>query len=126
MKLFLTIIFLTIPTMLSAQKYELEWSEEFNGSELNTDIWNFEKGFSKNNEAQFYTGRTKNARIEHGTLILEAHKEDFGNAGYTSARINTLNKKQFRYGRIEVRAKLPEGHGTWPAIWMLGINHPID
>ncbi len=126
MNLFQIIIFLLIPAMLFSQKYELKWSEEFNGSQLNTEVWNFEKGFAKNNEAQFYTGRTKNARIEDGNLILEAYKEDYGNADYTSARINTLNKKHFRYGRIEVRAKLPEGHGTWPAIWMLGINHHID
>ncbi|CAM4306980.1 glycoside hydrolase family 16 protein [Gillisia limnaea] len=126
MNLFQIIIFLLIPAMLFSQKYELKWSEEFNGSQLNTEVWNFEKGFAKNNEAQFYTGRTKNARIEDGNLILEAYKEDYGNADYTSARINTLNKKHFRYGRIEVRAKLPEGQGTWPAIWMLGINHHID
>ena len=111
MNLFQIIIFLLIPPMLSSQKYELKWSEEFNGSQLNTEVWNFEKGFAKNNEEQFYTGRTKNARIEDGNPILDAYKEDYGNADYTSARINTLNKKHFRYGRIEVRAKLPEGQG---------------
>ena len=108
-----------------SQEYQLVWSEEFNSSEINPEIWNFEKGFSKNNEQQFYTSRPQNARIENGKLILEARKEKYGEeADYTSARLNTLGKKDFRYGKIEVRAKLPKGAGTWPAIWMLGSNEP--
>jgi beta-glucanase (GH16 family) len=118
------LILLTIlSTMTYAQEYQLEWSEDFDAPTIDREIWNFETGFSKNNEVQFYTERTKNARIENGLLILQAHKEDYGDANYTSARINTLNKKHFRYGKIEVKAKLPQGHGTWPAIWILGANH---
>lgn len=105
------------------QKYDLKWAEEFEGPQINTEIWNFEKGFAKNHEQQFYTSENKNARIENGMLIIEAHKEQYQKGDYTSARLNTLNKKHFKYGRIEVRAKLPEGNGTWPAIWMLGKNH---
>lgn len=109
--------------MAYPQKYDLKWAEEFNGPEINTEIWSFEEGFSKNNEQQFYTSENKNARIENGILIIEAHKEQYQKGNYTSARINTLNKKHFKYGRIEVLAKLPKGKGTWPAIWMLGKNH---
>lgn len=57
--------------MVYPQKYDLKWAEEFNGPE----IWNFEEGFSKNNEQQFYTSENKNARIENGILIIESHKE---------------------------------------------------
>ncbi len=120
--LFFSLLLLSC-TIVFSQKYKLAWSEEFNSSTINTTVWNFEKGFSKNNEQQFYTDRPENARIEDGTLIIEARKENYGDeANYTSARINTLGKKEFRYGKIEVRAKLPEGAGTWPAIWMLGSN----
>lgn len=109
--------------MAQSPKYELVWAEEFEGSEIDTGTWNFEKGFSKNNEQQFYTSRPENVRVENGFLVIEAHSENYDDASYTSSRINTLNKMEFRYGRIEVRAKLPEGKGTWPAIWMLGTNH---
>lgn len=115
-----------VSSMAQSQNYRLAWSEEFDQPALNTETWNFEEGFSWNNEKQFYTGREKNLRVENGLLVIEAHRERFENARYTSARINTLGKQQFRYGRIEVRAKLPEGAGTWPAIWMLGTNHITD
>lgn len=113
----------SISNMLFSQEYELQWSEDFEASKLDPEIWNYEKGFGKNNEKQFYTNRKENSRIENGILIIEAHKEEYNNARYTSARINTLNKKHFLYGRIEIKAKLPEGAGTWPAAWMLGRNH---
>lgn len=120
-KMNLVVFFLSLSAY--SQEYDLIWVEEFDGPEINTEIWNFEKGFAKNNEQQFYTSENKNARIEHGMLLIEAHKERYQKGDYTSARVNTLNKKHFKYGRIEIRAKLPEGHGTWPAIWMLGKNH---
>jgi beta-glucanase (GH16 family) len=56
----------------------------------------------------------------NGMLAIEAHKEDYEGANYTSASLHTLDKKEFLYGRIEVRAKVPSGLGTWPAIWILG------
>lgn len=74
-----------------------------------------------NNEAQYFTeGNKKNASIENGVLIITAHKEKIGDKEYTSARL--VSKKDWKYGRIEVRAKLPSGTGIWPAIWMLGSN----
>jgi len=101
--------------------WELAWSDEFDGAELDTakwspDIWPPRK---VNDEDQAYTGRAKNLRIEDGQLIIEAHKEDYEDASYTSARVHSSGKGDFLYGRFEVRAKLPEGQGTWPAIWML-------
>jgi len=120
-KINLIIFFFSL--MVYPQKYDLKWAEEFDGPEINTEIWNFKEGFSKNYEQQFYTSQNRNVRIENGMLIIEAHKEQHQKGDYTSARINTLNKKHFKYGRIEFLAKLPKGKGTWPAIWMLGINH---
>jgi len=72
-----------------------------------------------NDEDQAYTARARNLRVENGHLVIEAQKEDFGNAKYTSGRIHTRGKGDFLYGRFEVRAKLPRGKGRWPAAWML-------
>ncbi|HBL75335.1 MAG: glycoside hydrolase [Bacteroidetes bacterium GWF2_42_66] len=109
---------------ITAQKYELVWSDEFGSNGLpDTDKWGYESGLVRNKEAQYYTiYRKENARVENGMLIIEARKEKYQDAEYTSASINTFNKKHFLYGRFEVRAKLPVGKGTWPAIWMLGTN----
>jgi beta-glucanase (GH16 family) len=109
---------------LQAQDYHLIWSDEFNYEGYPDSIkWRFEEGFVRNKEAQYYTTRRlDNARVKNGNLILEARKEGFKSGEYTSASITTLNKQQFLYGRIEVRAKLPVGKGTWPAIWLLGTN----
>lgn len=103
---------------------ELYWSEEFEGTELNTDIWNYQLGDGcpvlcgwGNDEAQEYT--KKNHRLEDGKLIITARKEE---SGYTSTRITTSGKMEFKYGRLEARAKLPQGYGIWPAIWLLGSN----
>ncbi|NJC26249.1 glycoside hydrolase family 16 protein [Neolewinella antarctica] len=102
----------------------LHWSDEFNGTELDTTAWNYELGDGcpnlcgwGNNERQIYT-RT-NHRLEGGNLIITADKHG---DRYTSTRITTKDKKSFRYGRIETRAKLPAGQGVWPAFWMLGDN----
>ena len=77
-----------------------------------------------NGEVQHYTDRVENSYTSGGTLKIVAKKEQYSNAGvtkqYTSARLNS--KFAFTYGRVEVRAKMPTGHGTWPAIWMLGKN----
>jgi beta-glucanase (GH16 family) len=109
---------------LSAQQYELIWADEFDYKGLpDPDKWGYESGFVRNNEAQYYTKyRKENARVENGMLIIEARREKYQKARYTSASLNTFSKKHFLYGRIEVRAKLPVGKGTWPAIWMLGTN----
>ena len=108
---------------MKKRSYKLIWSEEFNIDVLNSDIWSFEEGEVRNNEKQYYTkNRNKNCRITDGKLILEAHKEDYKGYQYTSSSIITKHKKEFLYGRIEVSAKLPQGKGIWPAIWMLGTN----
>ncbi len=108
--------------------YRLVWADEFDTPGLPDPVrWNYERGMIRNNEAQFYTvERRENARIEDGVLIIEARREDWSQDGktarYTSASITTECRQYWRYGRIEVRAKLPTGRGTWPAIWMLGQN----
>ena len=101
--------------------WELVWSDEFDGDELDStkwspDIWAPRK---VNDEDQAYTGREKNLRVEDGMLVIEAHKEDYEGASYTSGRVHSDGKGDFLYGRFEVRAKLPRGQGTWAAIWML-------
>ncbi len=103
-------------------QWKLTWSDEFNkGDAPDPSTWRYDVGKMYNNELQYCTdNRRENTRIEHGRLILEARKEPMGGLNYTSGRINTSGKKTFLYGRIEVRAKLPSGRGTWPAIWMLG------
>jgi beta-glucanase (GH16 family) len=101
--------------------WELVWSDEFDGAELDTSKWspNIWPPRKVNDEDQAYTGREKNLRIVDGNLVIEAHKEDYEGANYTSGRIHSSGKGDFLYGRFEVRAKLPYGQGTWPAIWML-------
>ena len=103
----------------------LLWADEFNGSGLPDPAkWGYEVGFIRNSEKQYYTlSRTQNVRQEAGCLIIESLKEDFQEASYTSASINTLNKQSFAGDfRIEISAKLPQGKGIWPAIWMMGTN----
>ncbi len=103
---------------------ELVWWDEFDYSGFpDKEKWNYEVGFIRNNEPQYYTERRlKNARVEDGHLVITAIKEAFQDAEYTSASINTRDKFEFTEGRIEVRAKLPKGKGVWPAIWTLGNN----
>ena len=103
--------------------WNLVFSDEFDAAgALDAAKWGYETGYIRNKEAQFYTTRPENVRAEDGTLVIEARKEPFQGYGYTSASINTLGRFEFLYGRVEVRAKLPTGNGTWPAIWMLGTN----
>lgn len=120
--------------------WNLVWSDEFNyNGKPEPTKWDYDYGYIANQEKQYYTDSLKNARVEKGYLILEAHKEkiankDFKNpeikgwakykteidtAQYTSARIKTEGLASWKYGRIEARAKLPKGRGMWPAIWML-------
>lgn len=104
----------------------LLWSDEFNGkTEAISEKWNIITGNGcpemcgfGNNEFQYYTENTSNLKIENGHLIITA-LHDPEDTTYTSAKITSENKGDFKYGYIEVRAKLPEGRGTWPAIWML-------
>jgi len=104
-------------------KWQLVWSDEFDGIGLpDSTRWIYDTAGNSaswgNNEAQCYTiGRKENARVESGSLALTAIKEDREGKKYTSARL--ITKAAWKYGRIEVRAKLPNGRGTWPAIWMM-------
>jgi len=104
--------------------FKLVWADEFEGAALDLTKWNYETGGGGwgNNEKQNYTNRTDNVRLESGSLVIEAKKETYGTNGYTSARINTRNKVNYAYGKIEARISLPAGKGTWPAFWMLGSN----
>lgn len=108
----------------SYEGWELVWQDEFNGTSLNTSDWNFETGTGSNgwgnNELQYY--RKENTKVEDGKLIITARKEVFGGQEYTSSRLTTQGKQSFQYGRIDIRALLPEGQGIWPALWMLGSN----
>lgn len=103
----------------------LKWSDEFNGPVLDNTSWNYETGGSGwgNNELEYYTNSSKNTFIaKGGYLVLEARQETIGSNNFSSARLQTLGKREFRYGRMDIRAKLPKGKGIWPAIWMLGSN----
>ena len=108
---------------------QLVWGDEFNYSGLpDSNKWNYDTGGHGwgNNELQFYTyRRPENARVENGMLIIEARKEPWQGRSFTSTRLVTKGKAEWQYGRIEVRARVPSGLGTWPAIWMLGANDPL-
>jgi hypothetical protein len=101
----------------------LVWSDEFNGSTINTANWGFDLGAGGwgNNELENYTNRSVNARIENGMLVIEARRESLGGAAYTSARMKTQGKQSFGINTwVEARINAPEGQGIWPAFWMLG------
>lgn len=106
--------------------WTLVWADEFDladGSQLDPEFWNYSKGTGSggwgNNESQLYTDRVENAFVEDGMLVIQAIEERYMGAKYTSARVNTMVKAEFRYGRFEVRAKLPNTQGIWPAVWMM-------
>ncbi len=125
------------PPAVPPPGYQLVWSDDFNYiGPPDPEKWTYELGFVRNNEPQIYTDRLENARVEGGHLIIEARKEKTKNpkfdpqsknasrrqefADFTSASITTAGKASWTYGRFEVRAKLPNAKGDWPAIWMLG------
>ncbi len=95
------------------------WADEFNGETIDETKWNFEvNGYGGgNNELQYYT--RENAEIVDGKLVITAKKESYLGKDYTSSRLTTKYKGDFTYGRFIIRAKLPSGAGTWPAIWMM-------
>lgn len=100
----------------------LVWSDEFTSGPLDPSVWNYELGASGwgNNELEEYTNSIDNVHIDSGYLHITALKPS--GSSYTSGRITTKGKKEFTYGRVDIRAKLPEGQGMWPALWMLGSN----
>ena len=141
-RLFLVLLLIagTSSNAQKKEKWKLVWKEEFNYTGLpNAKKWSYEVGHIRNNEKQYYTNaRKENAWVSNGVLAITGKKESFPNeffkkgsgdwktqdstAQYTSASINTLGKVGWKYGRIEIKAKLPHGRGIWPAIWMMGTN----
>ena len=124
MRKFVFLFAIVVMTFSCKTGPKLIWEENFDGSTLDTTSWNYELGDGcpdlcgwGNNELQEYT--TTSHRLEDGHLIITARRQD---SLYTSTRITTKNKHQFKFGRMEARAKLPRGTGLWPAFWMLGSN----
>lgn len=116
-----------VPEVDEDLEYQLVWSDEFEGNQLDMDKWSYQFGTGSqlgltdwgNNELQYYTDREENVYVEDGMLHIIAREEFYKNKNYTSTRIRTVNKADWKFGRIEIRAKLPEGQGIWPAFWML-------
>lgn len=124
----LSLIIFILNTSLIAQEARLVWSDEFSNEGLpDPEKWTYDVGDHGwgNEELEYYSqSDLKNARIVNGELIIEAHADPSRPKGYTSARLLTKGKAAWQYGYIEVKAKLPEGRGTWPAIWMLPEENP--
>ena len=119
------VIFLFLISSCGSAQRTLIWEENFDGTALNEEYWNYELGNGcpnlcgwGNNEPQYYT--KTNHKVADGYLTITARKEEDGR--YTSTRITTQNKFEFTYGTIEARAKVATGKGVWPAFWMLGAN----
>lgn len=110
-----------------ATKRQLVWADEFNKpGKPDSSKWRYDLGTGENgwgnDELEYYTDRPENALVTNGVLQINAIREDYHDRKYTSARLLSHQKFSFRYGYVAVRARLPEGKGTWPAIWMLGSN----
>lgn len=112
---------------VQAGGWVLNWSDEFEGTSLNTNNWNYDIGGSDgggwgNNELQYYTNRTDNVYVSDGTLKIVAKRESYGGCRFTSGRIKSNGKKSFKYGKMEARIKVNGGNqdGVWPAFWMMG------
>jgi beta-glucanase (GH16 family) len=105
---------------------KLLWSDEFDKDCLpDSTKWGYDTGNNTgwgNNELEYYTNRQENANVSNGILKINLIKESYQGFNYTSARLLSKGKFSFKYGRVDIRAKLPSGGGTWPALWMLGDN----
>jgi len=118
------------PTKNPNEEWRLVWSDEFNGSEINMANWSYDDPTNGrwNGEVQSYT--QNNAYIKDGALVIEARKEDITEPSgetyhYTSSKLITKGKKSWKYGKFEIRAKMPQGQGIWPAIWMMPEDEPF-
>ena len=117
------------PNGVGGTAWNLIWSDEFDGSAVNSNDWNFNVGGEGwgNNELEYYTDG-QNVTVANGELVITAKNENggyacwYGPCEYTSTRMTTKAKQEFQYGRVEARMKLPNGQGLWPAFWMLGSN----
>ena len=127
------------PDAIDSADWQLVWQDEFDGSSIDQSKWSFEQNCwgGGNDEQQCYTNRPDNSFVADGVLNIVAKREDFtgpdspeGDSSstktlpYTSARLRTKNIQEWTFGRFEIRAKLPFGQGTWPAIWMLADSTP--
>lgn len=121
---------LALPLSLSAQTttpptgYKMVWSDEFNGTSLDTKVWNIEENGNGggNQELQYY--RKENVAVANGNLVLTARRENYNNKQFTSGRINSLDKAYFKHGIIQARIKFPKtANGVWPAYWMMGNDY---
>ena len=113
------------PTPISIPDgWNQNWHDEFDGDSIDTKNWTYDLGAGGwgNGEAEYYTSRPENARLENGVLVIEARQEKYEDSYYTSARLKTQGLQSFQYGRMEGRLKVPVGKGMWPAFWMLGSN----
>lgn len=112
-----------VKTKANLQQWKLIWGDEFNYNGLPDSLkWNYDIGGNGwgNNEKQFYLAKSlENSFVKNGVLHIVALKKVHDNLQYTSAKLTTYQKKLFKYGKIEISAKLPSGKGSWPAIWML-------
>ncbi|MDB6066495.1 MAG: hypothetical protein JWR26_2703 [Pedosphaera sp.] len=105
--------------------WNIVWSDEFSGTTIKSTNWTFESGNNGgwgNNELEYYTNSTQNAYVSNGILHIVARKQNVSSFQYTSARMKSQNLYSKAYGRFEFRAKLPQGVGFWPALWLLGNN----
>jgi beta-glucanase (GH16 family) len=116
------------PAPIDVDGWELVWSDEFDGTEIDPANWTYDIGGWGwgNGEAQYYTDRPENASLQNGLLVIALRQEKIENSYYTSARLKTQGLQEFQYGRIEARMKVPLGAGTWPAFWMLGATFDND
>src|SRR5439155_11939414 len=126
----LLLLAVTRPATTPSSDWKLVWSDEFDqAGAMDSSKWKFETGMLRNREAQLYTDRSENVRVEDGCLIIEARKEHVAVPGkakkfadYTSGSVETFGKAGWKYGRVEARAKCPRGWGMWPAVWLMGEN----
>lgn len=109
----------------AAEEYEVVWEDEFEGNALDRSIWNVEVNGNGggNQELQYYRDSTDNIEVSNGTLKIKGKRMGYMGKNYTSGRINTKDKAEFRYGKVEAKMKLPSFQGAWPAFWMLGGNY---
>ena len=116
---------------VQAQGWRLVWSDEFEGDKLDESRWSYQYGTGAseglygwgNNELQYYTDREENVFVKDGKLHIVARDEIYEESIFTSARIRTIHKGDWRYGKFEIRAKMPIGQGIWPAIWMMPTDN---
>ena len=138
-RLLFFLLLLLLSQQVPAQEWKLVWSDEFSTEgRPDSTVWNYEQGFVRNHEAQWY--QRDNAWQQDGLLVIEARREQRANPtyapgsrrwgqqrptiDYTSACLTTAGKRTFLYGRLEVSARIPTGGGAWPAIWTLGSGQP--